>query len=172
MKYDYILKLALEFKTATESKKKKDKKRVDLDVRPDLFPANYDYGEPGLGTGLYRGPMDRFESVTDFLDKSRKERKKKKKKLDVYAKGPSLQQLEKMSGDLINLFDDPKKTEHIDRSCAFCEEGQLEYDANLDLWVCPNCNNEEEDVPHKEGDKVFDIEELDPFTRKRLESNE
>jgi hypothetical protein len=62
---------------------KKDKKRVDLDSRPYPSPIakNYDYGEPGLGTGLYRGPMDRFKSVTDFLDKSRKSRRKKRKKL-------------------------------------------------------------------------------------------
>jgi hypothetical protein len=37
---------------------------------------NYDYGEPGLGTGLYRGPMNRFKSVTDFLKKKRKKKRK------------------------------------------------------------------------------------------------
>jgi len=64
--------------------KSKDKKRVELDNRTSVttpFAKNYDYGEPGLGTGLYRGPMDRFKSVTDFLNKSRKSRRKKRKKL-------------------------------------------------------------------------------------------
>jgi len=64
--------------------KKKDKKRVELDNRTNVntpFAANHDYGEPGLGTGLYRGPMDRFKSITDFLNKSRKNRRKKRKKL-------------------------------------------------------------------------------------------
>jgi hypothetical protein len=57
--------------------KKSDKKRLDLDVRPqNPLRKNYDYGE-----GLYFGKMDRYKSVKDFLEKSRKNRRKKRKKI-------------------------------------------------------------------------------------------
>ena len=60
--------------------KKKDKKRVDLDVRPNPNPlfTNYDlYGpengsDVSPGTGLYHGDMDKYKSVKDFINKSRK----------------------------------------------------------------------------------------------------
>lgn len=72
-------------KDKNDAKDSKKKKRVSLDVRPEFFTSNFDYGEPGLSTGLYRGPVDRFKSVTDFLEKSRKKRKKRKKDLDIYS---------------------------------------------------------------------------------------
>ncbi len=57
--------------------------RLDMDVRhPNTYThfRNYDYTEEGPnetspGGGLYHGPMDRFKSVKDFLDHSRKARK-------------------------------------------------------------------------------------------------
>lgn len=68
-----------------DKKKNKDKKRVDLDIRPHgpLF-RNYDYGGPGEGsevspgTGLYFGKMDKYKSVKDFLDKARKRKHRKR----------------------------------------------------------------------------------------------
>jgi hypothetical protein len=67
------------------NKKKKDKKRVDMDIRPHgpLF-KNYDYGGPedgsdiSPGTGLYHGKMDKYKSVSDFLEKARKRKYRKK----------------------------------------------------------------------------------------------
>lgn len=77
---------------------KKKNKRVDLDVRPvGPFTKNYDYGEPGLGTSIYRGPMDRFKSVKDFLEKSRKQRQKRKRKLLSFLIG----ELNKKAGEVI-----------------------------------------------------------------------
>lgn len=67
-------------------KNKKDKKRVDQDVRPELFFSNYDYGGPedgagaGPGTGLYHGDMSKYKSVKEFLEHSRKRRAKSRKK--------------------------------------------------------------------------------------------
>ena len=69
-------------------KKKKDKKRVDMDVRPYPSPIfrNYDYGGPenggevSPGTGLYHGKMDKYKSVKDFIEKSRKRFRKRRKK--------------------------------------------------------------------------------------------
>jgi hypothetical protein len=74
---------------AEKKKSKKDKKRVDLDVRPYPSPIwhNHDYGGPeegesevSPGRGLYIGRMDRFKSVRDFIEKSRKRMRKKRKK--------------------------------------------------------------------------------------------
>jgi hypothetical protein len=67
----------------TKKSDKKDKKRVDKDVRPapNPFFNNYDYGGPeegsetSPGTGLYHGSMGKYKSVGDFLDKSRKRKK-------------------------------------------------------------------------------------------------
>ena len=65
-------------------KKTKDEKRVELDVRNKTpFFENYDYGGPAdgdevsPGTGLYNGEMDKYDSVTDFLNKSRKRKCRK-----------------------------------------------------------------------------------------------
>ncbi len=63
-------------------------KRTDLDVRPYPSPVrkNYDYGE-----GLYHGNMDKYKSVSEFLNKRKKLRKKKKtiaslvKAIEVFA---------------------------------------------------------------------------------------
>lgn len=62
-----------------KKKKKKNNKRVDLDVRPKgPWFSNYDYGGPDKpsktspGRGLYNGPMDKYKSVTDFLNKKKK----------------------------------------------------------------------------------------------------
>ena len=67
---------------------KKDKKRVDLDTRPvGPWVQNYDYGGPedgddvSPGTGLYHGDMDKYDSVSDFLEQARK-RKHRKRSLD------------------------------------------------------------------------------------------
>jgi hypothetical protein len=54
--------------------------RIDMDVRQPFSFRNYDYTEEGPnetspGGGLYHGPMDRFKSVKDFLEKRRKEMK-------------------------------------------------------------------------------------------------
>ncbi len=53
------------------------------------FFRNYDYTESksGPGTGLYRGDMDRFKSVKEFIDKSRKRNKGKYKADADDAKG-------------------------------------------------------------------------------------
>lgn len=67
-----------------KEKRKPDKfptNRLDMDVRhPNIYThfKNYDYteevsNETSPGSGLYHGPMDRFKSVKDFLDKRRKE---------------------------------------------------------------------------------------------------
>lgn len=169
MKYSDIEKLAIEYKEAT---KKKDKKRVDRDVSPEFFTTNYDYGEPGVGSGLYRGNMDKFKSVKDFLNKSRKQRKRKKKLLDIYSKGPSHQQLERFGGDVIEMFQN--KPKHIDSNCEFCpeEDVKLVYRPEEDIWTCPKCLEEYEDEPHVEGEGVFKKDDLDMFTRKRLERDE
>ncbi|TXG77355.1 hypothetical protein E6Q11_02950 [Candidatus Dojkabacteria bacterium] len=57
----------------------KDKKRVDLDVRPEgPWFSNYDYAGPdepteiSPGKGLYNGKMDRYKSVRDFIEMKRK----------------------------------------------------------------------------------------------------
>lgn len=54
--------------------------RLDMDVRQPFIFRNYDYTDNGPnetspGGGLYHGPMDRFKSVKDFLEKRRKEMK-------------------------------------------------------------------------------------------------
>lgn len=60
------------------TKKQKDKKRVDLDVRPIPFFTNYDYGGPeeesetSPGRGLYNGNMGKYKSVSELLEKARK----------------------------------------------------------------------------------------------------
>lgn len=68
---------------------KKDKKRVDKDIR--LFPSalyqNFDYtdapaGEVSLGGGLYHGKMDKYKSVKEFCDKKERELKNRRKKLE------------------------------------------------------------------------------------------
>jgi hypothetical protein len=65
-------------------KKQKDKKRVDMDVRPYLFFENYDYGGPEEGSeispgrGLYSGDMSKYKSVSEFLEKARKRKHRKK----------------------------------------------------------------------------------------------
>lgn len=72
-----------------DKKYKPDKlpvKRKNLDVRhPGIFTwfTNYDYseGEPdetSPGGGLYHGPMDKFKSVKDFIEKRRKQNEKKR----------------------------------------------------------------------------------------------
>lgn len=70
-------------------KKKKKTKRVDLDTRPFPGPIwkNYDYGGPeegesevSPGTGLYHGDMDKYDSVKDFIEHSRKRMRNKRRK--------------------------------------------------------------------------------------------
>lgn len=67
---------------------KKDKKRVDLDVRPTLFWRNYDYGGPeegesevSPGKGFYNGKMDRYRSAREFIENSRARMRRKRKQL-------------------------------------------------------------------------------------------
>lgn len=75
-------------------KSKKSKKRVDLDVRPEVFFSNYDYGGPedgdgiGPGTGLYHGDMSKYKSVKEFIERSRKRRAERRKQawLDLLKK--------------------------------------------------------------------------------------
>lgn len=64
---------------------KKDKKRVDLDVRPEgPWFSNYDYGgsdkpsKTSPGKGLYNGKMDKYKSVRDFINMKRKSRRELK----------------------------------------------------------------------------------------------
>lgn len=70
---------------------KENKKRIDQDIRPYPSPAfhNYDYGGPedgededgevvGPGRGLYNGSMDKYDSVKDFVEKSRRRAYRKK----------------------------------------------------------------------------------------------
>jgi hypothetical protein len=79
--------------TADPNEKRKSDKlpaaRIDLDVRsPNTFThyRNFDYtsdpdpNETGIGGGLYHGPMDRFKSVKEFLDRRRKKMKARQKK--------------------------------------------------------------------------------------------
>ena len=75
----------------SKKKTKKDKERIDLDVRPILFWQNYDYGgseegdnEVNPGRGLYNGKMDKYKSVSDFIEKSRKRMRKKRRELLAY----------------------------------------------------------------------------------------
>ncbi len=62
----------------------KDKKRVDQDVRPELWFKNYDYAGPekanktSPGKGLYNGKMDKYKSVKDFIEQKRKRRRELK----------------------------------------------------------------------------------------------
>jgi len=71
-----------------KEKRKPDKlpvSRKNLDVRsPKIYTwfTNYDYSdedpsETSPGGGPYHGPMDKYKSVKDFLDKRRKKQKKK-----------------------------------------------------------------------------------------------
>lgn len=78
---------------------KKDKKRVDNDVRPEgPWFSNYDYGGPdeatstSPGRGLYNGSMGKYKSVTEFIDKKRKRRKEIKKAFTI-------EQLDKAAAD-------------------------------------------------------------------------
>ena len=79
--------------TANPKEKRKPDKipvaRIDLDVRnPKTFThyQNFDYtqdpdpNETGIGGGLYHGPIDRFKSVKEFLDRRRKKMKARQKK--------------------------------------------------------------------------------------------
>lgn len=59
--------------------------RASNDVRNfKPFFRNYDYGGPdepsdtSPGRGLFNGPMDKYKSIGEFLDKKRKARRKKK----------------------------------------------------------------------------------------------
>ncbi len=70
--------------TADPKEKRKPEKfptnRLDMDVRHPFHFKNYDYTDEGPnetspGGGLYNGPMDRFKSVKEFLDKRRKDMK-------------------------------------------------------------------------------------------------
>lgn len=85
----------------TENPNKKRKpdelptKREDLDVRhPHIYTVykNFDYTDDpnpnatGIGGGLYHGPMDRFKSVKEFLDKRRKKMKERREKAEKQAK--------------------------------------------------------------------------------------
>lgn len=81
--------------TADPTEKRKSEKfptsRIDMDVRQPFFFRNYDYTEEGPnetspGGGLYHGPMDRFKSVKDFLEKRRKEMDNRNKKVNKRAK--------------------------------------------------------------------------------------
>lgn len=79
----------------TEDPKKKYKpdelptKRIDLDTRhPHVYTwyTNHDYRpdvdpyETSIGGGLYHGPMDRFKSVKEFLDRRKKKMKERRDK--------------------------------------------------------------------------------------------
>ena len=80
-----------------EKKRKPDElpvKRIDLDVRhPHIYTQyrNFDYtddpdpNETGIGGGLYHGPMDRFRSVKEFLDRRRKKMKERRDKAEKRA---------------------------------------------------------------------------------------
>lgn len=63
-----------------------NKKRVDLDVRPEQFFSNFDYGGPekatkiSPGRGLYNGKMDKHKSVSEFVEKVRKRKRALRKK--------------------------------------------------------------------------------------------
>ena len=59
--------------------KKKKKKDSHPQSRGILF-QNYDYADDptGPGMGLYHGNMDKYKSVGEFLEKSRKRLKKYK----------------------------------------------------------------------------------------------
>lgn len=69
----------------TEKKEKKPSEK-----RPGPWFENYDYGGPeeasenSPGTGLYSGEMDKYDSVSDFLAKKRKQRRAVRK--DAYRK--------------------------------------------------------------------------------------
>lgn len=65
-----------------KDKGKKDtatpKERQDRDTRKHVLFRNFDYtsdgpNETSPGGGLYHGPMDKYKSVKDFIDKRRKE---------------------------------------------------------------------------------------------------
>lgn len=95
----------------------------------------------------------------------------------VASKGPSHQQIKRMAGDVVDLFTKrriPSEPEHIDPYCEFCPEENVKliYKPEEDMWTCPQCSEEFQDEPHEEGAGVFKTEELDPFTRKRMESDE
>lgn len=83
---DFLEQLYLNEKVSTAASKK-DKKRVDLDVRPEgPWFKNYDYGDPDKatetspGTGLYSGKMDKYKSVKDFIDQKRKRKHELRRK--------------------------------------------------------------------------------------------
>lgn len=55
--------------------------RQDRDTRKHVLFRNYDYtsedpSEISPGGGLYNGPMDKYKSVKDFIDKRRKDNSK------------------------------------------------------------------------------------------------
>ena len=71
--------------------KKKNKAETSTHVQtrpvPNPIFQNYDYGGPeegnevSPGRGLYNGPMDKYKSVKEFLEKARKRPHTRKKAL-------------------------------------------------------------------------------------------
>lgn len=80
-------------KRKQKGKKKRKKERQEI-ARPFPNPifTNFDYtpegpNETSPGGGLYHGPMDRWDSVGDFVQQRRKELKQRRKKLEARVAG-------------------------------------------------------------------------------------
>ena len=71
-----------------KSKTQTDEQRQSARNKKPFF-SNYDYtdqepDETSPGGGLYHGPMNKFKSVKEFIDKKRS--KKKDKKAEIYSR--------------------------------------------------------------------------------------
>lgn len=120
-----LLKLAEIFEST--AKKKKNKKRVDLDTRPFPSPIfkNFDYtsekpNATSPGGGLFQNgvPGSGEKSVGDFIKKKRKELKKRRKTAEV-TEFRSVEDAAKFLGIDLNKFPSEQEIKRIYRTKVF-----------------------------------------------------
>jgi CheY-like chemotaxis protein len=117
-------------RTAKEKYTKKEKERVDKDIRPPttfMWFRNYDYtdedpNETSLGGGLYHGDMGKFKSVKEFIEKRRKKLKDRKEKFSALAYGTT-----KMAETKKYLVLDDDKERHDGFEKCLSRHGQVTH---------------------------------------------